>query len=210
MGRRGLSAKDWFYGFNARLAERPKRTARILCGPAAERWLAAEMYGYLAATLPDEFTCYGEDGTTDLTIYETSKVDGPPTGAWARGRVASIEVKLVYRWYSEMRVDDYVQTLCTQVLGNRDDGSELNVGFVYGVFALWPSKRERVRGKFNTFRSVISKRVREVCEQSGVPCAKPALETVIDPFDVTIGGVTVPFGLVSQYIRPKRSDADAD
>ena len=131
MGRRGLNVKDWFYGFNARLAEDPMRTARILCGPASERWLAAEMYGYLAASLPDKFTCYGEDGTTDLTIYETLAVDGPPRGAWEQGRVASIEVKLIYRWYSENRVDDYAQTLCTQVLANRHRGSALNVGLVW-------------------------------------------------------------------------------
>jgi hypothetical protein len=138
------------------------------------------------------------DGTTDLTIYKTSEVDGQPTGAWARGRVASTEVKLVYRWYSENRVDDYAQTLCAQVLANRDRGSALNVGFVYGIFALSPSKWERVRGRFSEFRSVVSRRIREVCDASGVPCAKPALETVIDPFDVTISGVTVPFGLDSQ------------
>jgi hypothetical protein len=202
-----VNAKNWFYGFNAQLTERPERTARILCGPAAERWLAAEMYGYLAGALPDDLTCYGEDGTTDLTIYETSEADGPPTGAWARGRIASIEVKLVYRWYSERRVDDYAQALCAQVLANRDRGSAsaLNIGFVYGIFALWPSKRERVRGNFNEFRSSVSRRIREVCDASGVPCAKPALETVIDPIEVTIGGVTVPFGLVSQYVQPERA-----
>jgi hypothetical protein len=94
MAKRGLNAKNWFYGFNAHLAERPQHTARVLCGPAAERWLAAEMYGYLAATLPEALTCYGEDGTTDLTVYEASEGDGPSIGVWAGGRVASIEIKL--------------------------------------------------------------------------------------------------------------------
>ena len=150
MGRRGINPKRWFYGFNERLAERAERSARILCGPATERWLAAEMYGYLAEALPDDLTCYGEDGTTDLTIYEVSEAGGVRTGAWNDGRIASIEVKLVYRWYSENRVDDYVATLCSQVLANRDRGSALNVGYVYGVFAHWPSKTPCVRGEFRS------------------------------------------------------------
>lgn len=148
MGRRGINPKRWFYGFNDRLAEHAERSARVLCGPAAERWLAAEMYGYLAETLPDDLTCYGEDGTTDLTIYEVSDAGGVRTGASNEGRSASIEVKLVYRWYSDNRVDDYVDTLCSQVLANRQRNSVTNVGYVYGVFALWPSKRPRTRGTF--------------------------------------------------------------
>jgi len=203
MGRRGINPKRWFYGFNDRLAERAERSARILCGPAAERWLVAEMYGYLAENLPDDLTCYGEDGTTDLTIYEMSDADGVRTGAWDRGRIASIEVKLVYRWYSETRVDDYMTKLCSQVLANRDHGSLMNVGYVYGVFAHWPSKTPRVRGEFSEFRRTVSERIRQNCEAADVPCAKPAIETVIEPFEVKVGGVTVPFGLVSQYMLPR-------
>jgi hypothetical protein len=206
MGRRGVNPKLWFYGFNERLAERPERSARILCGPAAERWLTAEMYGYLAEKLPDDLTCYGEDGTTDLTIYDVAETDGVRTGAWERGRIASIEVKLVYRWYSESRVDDYVTTLCSQVLANRTRGSEMNVGYVFGVFAHWPSRTPRVRGEFSDFRSTVSQRIRKVCDAAGVPCAKPALETVIEPVEVKIGGVTLPFGLVAQYVLPRVVD----
>ncbi len=206
MGRRGLNAKDWFYGFNARLAARPKRTARILCGPAAERWLAAEMYGYLAGSLPGDFTCYGEDGTTDLTIYETSEVDGPPTGAWARDRVASIEVKLVYRWYSDKRVDDYTQTLCAQVLANRDCGSALNVGFCLRCLRAlaveagtrpWQLQRVPVGGLEAHPRGL---------QRLGRAVRQARARDRDRPVRGTIGGVRVPFGLVSQYIRRERAE----
>lgn len=203
MRLRGISPKRWFYGFNDHLAARAASAARILCGPAAERWLAAEMFGYLAEVLPDHLTCYGEDGTTDLTIYRTSEVDGVRSGDWKDGRVASIEIKLVYRWYSEQRVDDYMAKLCAQILANRRHVDAMSVGYVFGVFAHWPSKTPRVRGEFADFRRAVSDRVRRTCLSAGVPCAKPALETVIDSMTARIGGVAVPFGLVAQYMVPR-------
>lgn len=203
MGRHGINPKRWFYGFMDHLAKRPTHTARVLSGPAAERWLAAEMFGHIAATLPDDLTCYGEDGTTDLTIYEVNEENGVRTGDWKKGRIASIEIKLVYRWYSETQVKAYAKRLCEQVRGNAEDsGSPTNVGYIFGVFSSWPAKSPRIRGTLPEFRRDVSEHIRLACHEAGVPCAKPALETVLDLRTVTIGGVTVPFGLIGQYILP--------
>jgi len=203
MGRHGINPKRWFYGFIDHLAERPDQTARVLCGPAAERWLAAEMFGHIAATLPAHLTCYGEDGTTDLTIYDVVKDGEVQTGDWEKGRIASIEIKLVYRHYSDTRVRSYATKLCDQVRANSDHGSTMNVGYIFGVFSGWPSKSPRVRGTFPEFRREVSQHVRDACESAGVPCAKPSLETVIDSRTIKIGGVEVPFGLIGQYVLPR-------
>ena len=187
MGRYGVNPKVWFYGFNQRLAEHPNIPLASSAAPQLNVGSPAR-YGYLAETLPDDLTCYVEDHTTDLTIYDVRETDGVRTGAWEQGRIASIEVKLVYRSYSEPRVDNYATTLCSQVHLNRTRGSTLNVGYIFGVYTRWPSKTPRVRGEFPEFRRTVSRRIREVCDTAGVPCAKPALEAVIAPIDVRIRG----------------------
>lgn len=58
--------------------------------------MAAEMYGYLASTLPSLLTYYGEDGTTDLTVYRTQDIAGICSVVWENGRAASIDLKLVF------------------------------------------------------------------------------------------------------------------
>ena len=197
----GVNPKRWFYQFNDFLAARPEQTARVLCGPSAERWMAAEMYGYLGATLPLTLTCYGEDGTTDVTVYKTSEMKGVRNGVWSNGRVASIEFKLVYRGHSETAVRSRSAELCRQVLGNRRHLAPMNVGYIYGVFTRWPGTTPRVRADFSSFRRDCGKAIRAGCG-SRITCAKPAVETVIDERVVTIGGVAVTFGLVGQYLLP--------
>lgn len=203
MGLRGVNPKRWFYGFNAHLARDPEHTARVLCGPAAERWLAAEMYGYLASELPESLTCYGEDGTTDLTVYRTvENARAEMDGVWDGGRVASIEFKVLYRTYSEASTRARVAKLCEQIRDGGSHGSAMNVGYVFGVFVQWPTTRPRARETFERFRRDVGTWVRTACEGSDMACAKPTLETVIDARSVLVGGVAVEFGLVAQYILP--------
>src|ERR1700733_86666 len=138
----GVNPHRWFYDFNVELRRRAGRVARIFGGPAAERWLSAEMYGYLAATLPPTLTCRGEKGTTDLAVYR-AKDDT---------RVASIEVKLVYRGHSVTTVGGYAHKLCRQVLGNRRHDAATNVGFIYAAYVLPSATRPRKRGTLTAFR----------------------------------------------------------
>lgn len=198
----GVSPHRWFYGFSDALAARPEHTARVLCGPSAERWLAAEMYGYFASTLPRTLTCYGEDRTTDLTVYRTEERDGIRDGVWQGGRVASIEMKLVYRNHSNESVAARARKLCHQVLGGRQHKAQMNVGYIYGVFVRWPTSSFRVRADLPSFRRDCGAAIREACDDMDVPCAKRALETIIDERVVTLGGVNVGFGLVGQYVLP--------
>jgi len=198
----GVNPKRWFYQFSEALAARPEQTARVLCEPSAEHWVASEMYGYLGATLPATLTCYGEDGTTDLTVYRTEKCDGFRDGVWRGGRVASIELKLVYQRHSDESVAQRTRKLCRQVLGNRRHSARMNVGDIYGVFVRWPGSTFRVREDFATFRRDCGAAVRAACDEMDVPCAKPTLETVVEERTVTVGGVKVEFGLAGQYVLP--------
>lgn len=207
MGIRGVNPKRWFYDFSAHLADDADHTARVLCGPAAERWLAAEMYGYLAAKLPDSLTCYGEDGTTDLTVYRTEQTERDEVdGLWSGGRLASIELKLLYRTYSETSTRARVAKLCAQVAGGTARGSSMNVGYIFGVFVQWPTARPRTRETFDIFRRDVGGWVWEACIANKMACAKPTLETVIDERRVKVGGVSVQFGLVAQYVLPIGAD----
>lgn len=174
MGRRGLNPKDWYYGFKRRIVRDPEKTARVLCGPAAERWLAGEFYAYLAEHLPDTYTCWGEDETTDLTVYRTAEADG----AWKEGRVASIELKVVYRHYGYSNAAGRVQHLCHQVMAAGPNGDcPLNVGILFGVFVRRPNKTFRQRRTLGEFRRGLLRIARPICTESGVPLAKPTFET---------------------------------
>ena len=195
---RGVNPKRWFYGFSSYLSADADRVARVLTGPAAERWLTAELHGYLASILPPSLTCCGEDETADLTIYRV--IDGD--GAWRHGerRVASIEVRLMYRTYSAEKTAAYARRLCEQVRRNRDLGDPVSIGYLFGVFAAGPSTPD-LRGTFVQFRAAASPWVRAACGETGIETAKPSLETVVDERAVMVGGVEVSIGLVGQYIR---------
>lgn len=187
----GVSPHRWFYEFNVEVRRRAGRIAQIFGGPAIERWLCAEMYGYLAATLPPTLTCRGEKGTTDLAVYKI-KDDI---------RVASIEVKLIYRGHSTTSVDGRARKLCHQVLGNRRHGAVTNVGFIYAAYVLPSTIEPRRRGTLTAFRQTAGSAIREVCSEMNVPCAKEAMETVIAERVAKVGGERFTFGLVGQYMK---------
>lgn len=189
----GVNPHRWFYDFKIELAQRADRVARIFGGPAIERWLSAEMYGYLASTLPRTLTCRGESSTTDLAVYRV-KDDA---------RVASIEVKLVYRGHSVPTVASYARKLCWQVLGNRQHAAPTNVGFIYAAYVLPSTLWARKRGTLEEFRRAAGAAIREVCTEMNVPCAKESMETVIGERVATVGGSTYNFGLVGQYVMDR-------
>jgi hypothetical protein len=202
---RGVNPKLWFYEFRESLAARPDHTARVLCGPAAERWLAAEMHGYLAAHLPSTLTCYGEDGTTDLTVYRTkSGGDGGLNGEWLEGRAASIEIKLLYRGHSEAAMTARTAELCRQVVQGTRHLAQVNVGYVFGVFTRWPGFSPRKRPDLASFRKACGRSIMTACENAKPPMrpAKQSVETIIEERTVAIGGVDVRFGLVGQHLLP--------
>jgi hypothetical protein len=176
----------------------------VLCGPAAERWLAGEFYAYLAEELPPTLTCWGEDETTDITVYRTDRGEE----SWKHGRVASIELKVVYRQYGRGSTEGRIRELCRQVQQAGPDGAcEMNMGLLFGVFVRRPNRTFRERRTLGEFRRSLLQHAKPICTGAGAPLKKPTFETFIsDPSNednelkVKIGGVNAGFGLVGQYL----------
>lgn len=195
----GINPKRWFYGFRTELQGREDSTRRALSGAAAERWLAGELFSYLASNVGEKFTLYTEDATRDLTLYHVKN----GCADWKAPPAASIEVKLVYRSYPEETIRAYVRRLIHQVAQNGIGGFR-TYGYLFAIFVLWDNHQPKARPSFGSFRALVGRILREECATCEVGQqiinARSTLETVLEEGDVKIGGATTRVGVAGQYL----------
>ncbi len=197
---RGVNPKRWFYRFQEVLEARPDHARLILAGSAAEQWLNAEFTACIAEELDrdGDLYAYAEWLKHDVGIFRDDEHEAA---------VALVEIKLIYRSYSEQKVVQYLSKLQMQMRRAREQKCHV-VGVVLGVWAEWPTNRsdgmarwseKRTRRSFVEFRETLGSAAREIF---GDQMARPTMETLLDAGTVRNGSVhDIQAGLVGQYVR---------
>jgi hypothetical protein len=189
----GISSKRWFFGFRNWLRRR-KRARHVLAGSAAEQWLNGEFFAYLSEVLPSKYYVFPEVKKRDLSIFTL-----PPDDKL----LASIEVKLVYRTYSEARIRVYAQRLIEQMNAATAEDRCASFGWFFGVYnSKWVGKA-RARQSLGEFRRSVGEIVRAEAADRGALVAKPSMETMLAEEPVMLGGLKRHVALVGQYLLLK-------
>ena len=186
MSRRGVNPKRWFYELRSELQKRPE----VLAGAASEQWLNAELFRVVARGLGQRLTAAPEVGKSDVVIAALGD-----DGADWDNPAAIIEVKLVYRSYSEAKIRTYIRRLIEQMREARKRTPQ-SYGFLYAVYNVWEDRSTALT--FADFRKRVLTILRD--EAKGVQLARRTLETFIDECPQKIGGMTVSLGVAAQYL----------
>ncbi|OGJ90452.1 MAG: hypothetical protein A2268_03010 [Candidatus Raymondbacteria bacterium RifOxyA12_full_50_37] len=203
----GINPKRWFYGLRGELQRRAEATRISLSGGAAEHWLTGELYRYLAANIGDRCTLCLEDAGRDLVLYPIKHNN------WTEAPLASIEIKMVYRRYSDEKLRSYVNQLIRQVDKNGQQGIRKykafkTYGYLFAVFIIWNDQQPRIRTTFSAFRRSTVRILNEECTKykSGqviVAARSDTIETLLEEDTIKIGGATAQVGLAGQYLLGK-------
>lgn len=191
----GVNPKKWFWSLKTHLDARPNESRAALATAAGEQWLNGELMGCLSSGLDRTLTVRSEVGKRDLTVY---RVKGGEQGAV----VAVIELKLVYRSYTNTDVRYYACDLLRQMKANREAGFR-SVGWFGSVFNSSDPTAAGVRATFSAERIRSGRILRQVAAEAGAIVAKPTLVTILKNRTVAIGGVNWSVGLAAQYLEMK-------
>lgn len=190
----GVNPKKWFWSLKTHLDARPNESRAALATAAGEQWLNGELMGCLSSGLDRTLTVRSEAGKRDLTVF---RVANGEQGAV----VAVIELKLVYRSYTNTDVRYYACDLLRQMKANRQAGFR-SVGWFGSVFNSVEGTGADLRA-FGEERRRSGRILRQVAAEAGAVVAKPALVTILENRTVPIGGVRWSVGLAAQYLEMK-------
>ncbi len=195
--RTGINPHRWFYSFRDFLE--PRRLATVLAGSAAEQWLNAEFFRYLAGDLSGsgDLTVYPEWGKRDLALMEV--VDGRPITSEA---AAIIEAKVVYSSYEPGKIDTYVKTLLKQVSSAaRNEGCPA-FGLLFAVYGYWPGVRRRPpRRTMQEFRRLVGSTLDGAMRRyPRLKRGKYAMETFLPERRICVGATHAVVGVAAQYV----------
>ena len=197
MRRVGINPKRWFYDFREALD--PEDLRQVLAGAAAEQWLNAEFFKYLAPTLPSDLTVYPEWGKHDLALLNV--VDGAVN--WDEA-VAVLEVKFIYLGYGPKKIREYIQTLLRQMSTALDYPTSAVSGWVFAIYAYWNHRRPRL--DFADFRQRVGTILKEELAKSRrhkIAAARSSLETYLPLGTVNVGGASATVGVAAQYLTAR-------
>ncbi len=191
---RGVNPKDWFYGFREHLNARPALSRVALATTAAEQWLNGEFAGWLSSNLPPTLTVVSESEKRDLSILRV--VDGHAN--WEQP-VAALELKLVYRSYSDAKVATYAEDLVAKMQVNCKLGIP-SYGWFGSVFNAWDARGLTTRATPGEQHRRSGRILRNVTASGLVTSARKTMETVLKPSAVQVGGIAWNVGLAAQYL----------
>jgi hypothetical protein len=202
MKRWGVNPKKWFYGFRDELRSRADEVSLRLAGAAAEQWLNAELFAYLARNLRNSggLYAYTEWKKHDVTVFSLDPTD-PHDYEKKGGIEAILETKLFYTGYKSAKMQGYFDKLITQMERARSsmskDGSPhgASIGLVLAAYVRWPDRKQETAKQFK----------QRLLDTGRTHFAKRTLETIIDRRhrdEVHVGALGRPIevSLYGQYL----------